>query len=216
MPPTLFTTPNRGLRYPSAANSGSDFAAGIADLAVDLDTPRVSALPTVGPSGSGPLIDGQECYFAPGTTGEVWHLRYSAASASTYKWEFIGGSPTYTDTGAGVASTGAGTPANVAQNFGPTHGIPLAGDYMVRHGSLIATTDTPNYAVYVSAYGSDGQGYAQELGVVTLYQAATLAVAQRRTLTAGSVIQRAITIDTASKACQVRDAWVEVTPVRVG
>jgi hypothetical protein len=36
--------------------------------------------------------DGDEVYYAAdATNGVIWHLRYRAASSSSYKWEFVGG-----------------------------------------------------------------------------------------------------------------------------
>lgn len=52
MPPTLATTTNNALRYPTSANNGTDFATGIADLASDIDgkwfSGTLAARPTAG------------------------------------------------------------------------------------------------------------------------------------------------------------------------
>lgn len=88
--------------------------------------PHVTSLP-VSP------IDGQECkYLADATNGIVWHLRYRAASASTYKWEYVGGSGLYTawsgDQSLTVDNAG-GTWRTYA--FLPSLSVPFAGDYTV-------------------------------------------------------------------------------------
>jgi hypothetical protein len=49
--------------------------------------PYVTSLPA-SPS------DGQEVFYAADATNNViWNLRYRSGSASTYKWEFVGGDP---------------------------------------------------------------------------------------------------------------------------
>lgn len=42
------------------------------------------------------------------TNGTVWRFRYNAGSASSYKWEFIGGSPLYTANNTGTSFNSAG------------------------------------------------------------------------------------------------------------
>jgi hypothetical protein len=84
-----------------------------------------AAIPTYETSLPSSPVDGQEIYYAAdATNGVIWHLRYRSASSSSYKWEFVGGSPTRTFTN----STGNGnvnwTFSNVVQP-----NIPLAGDY---------------------------------------------------------------------------------------
>jgi hypothetical protein len=87
----------------------------------------VSSLP-------GSPIDGQIIYYeANATDGIIWQLRYRSASASAYKWEFIGGSPLYKQfLYDGIASSGASyasfsTPVTVT--------TPLAGDYVYKFGA---------------------------------------------------------------------------------
>lgn len=101
--------------------------------------PEVSSLP------SSP-IDQQECiYVADATNGIKWHLRYRSASASSYKWEFIGGPPLYavvdTDQSTVSASYGDITTA------GPTVTAPLAGDFRLNFSaeSYNASVNTTNY-----------------------------------------------------------------------
>lgn len=76
-------------------------------------------------------VDGQEIYYAAdATNGVIWHLRYRAASSSSYKWEFVGGSP--------IERTAAGQnlPNNTSEwidatTVGPKYDVALAGDYLV-------------------------------------------------------------------------------------
>src|SRR4051812_22380129 len=71
---------------------------------VQINAPaRVTSLP-VSP------VDGQEVYYvADATNGVLWHLRYNAASASAYKWEFVGGSPLESSSASNAQTTGGGT-----------------------------------------------------------------------------------------------------------
>jgi hypothetical protein len=89
--------------------------------------PLVTALP-------GSPVDGQEVYYLQDATkGTIWHLRYRAASASSYKWETVGDAPamlsenvasgTRTSTGFGDLTGGGAA--------GPLVTVPLAGEYEV-------------------------------------------------------------------------------------
>lgn len=82
-------------------------------------------------------IDGQTIYFqADATNGVVWTLRYRSASASSYKWEYVGGPP-LTAGPTGHADPGQGSEATASTTFvdlttvGPSIVVPLAGDFMI-------------------------------------------------------------------------------------
>jgi hypothetical protein len=74
------------------------------------------------------------------TNGIMWVFRYRAASASAYKWEFVGGAPTYQriDTDQGTASA---TPVDLA-TVGPQFTLPRAGDYTCRFGAEVYNNTT--------------------------------------------------------------------------
>ena len=103
--------------------------------------PRVSgALPS-------PMYDGQEIvYVADAAAGVLWRLRYNAASASAYKWEFVGGSPLVDEqiadeNGSMNASTWGGVSGN-----DPQLAVPLAGDYDAQmHAKLINNTSACSF-----------------------------------------------------------------------
>jgi hypothetical protein len=114
-----------------------DIQGPLVDLATWLNTdlqPRVAAaVPTFVTSLPVSAVDGQEIYYqADATNGIVWHLRYNAGSASTYKWEFIGGSSLSADVPAqpGGETSASTTYADVA-TVGPQITVPLAGEYLV-------------------------------------------------------------------------------------
>jgi hypothetical protein len=82
--------------------------------------PRVTTLPS-SPS------DGQEVYYvASAANGVLWHLKYNAASASAYKWEFVGGSRWGSQDSTVVALNNASM-IELSPNISIT--LPLAGDY---------------------------------------------------------------------------------------
>lgn len=81
-------------------------------------------------------IDGQECYYlADATNGIIWHLRYRAASASAYKWEYVGGSPLFAEIATSEATASA-TYVGLTTP-GPQITPPLVGDYMVAIGAAM-------------------------------------------------------------------------------
>lgn len=73
--------------------------------------------------------DGFEVYFvASATNGVVWRLRYNSGSASSYKWEVVGGAPLHLRIDTDETFSGA-TAWVDATTAGPTITVPLAGDY---------------------------------------------------------------------------------------
>jgi len=126
------STPILTLPYPIPDDT-VDVPRDIQALATKLDgisslrPPLVSSLP-------GTPVDGQEIYYlADPTNGVIWHLRYRAASASPYKWEFVGGSELRAWVGTGDTTTSP-TLGNLVSTPGPTIFNPLVGDYLVRAG----------------------------------------------------------------------------------
>jgi hypothetical protein len=98
-------------------------AAGVVGTTGDFASRTVTSLP-------GAPVDGQEInYVADSANGIIWKLKYRAASASAYKWEFVGGSSldAYVDAGENYAGVGYGNAATV----GPSVTVPLAGNYDV-------------------------------------------------------------------------------------
>src|SRR4051812_17764974 len=91
---------------------------------------RIAAIPTLVSSLPVGPVDAQEIYYlADAANGVVWHLRYRAASASTYKWEFVGGAQLIDE----IATEESGTSGTYGAltTPGPSITVPLAGDYDV-------------------------------------------------------------------------------------
>jgi len=101
---------------------------------IGLLTPAPPSLVAALPSAP---VDRQEIYYqADATNGVIWHLRYRSASASSFKWEFIGGRPMI----ASVATREGGvigTTYGALTTAGPSITVPLAGDYIVRLGATV-------------------------------------------------------------------------------
>lgn len=75
--------------------------------------------------------DGDEVYLeVDATNGIYWHLRYRSASASAYKWEFLGGAPMTSEV-ATSESTSSASYTDLA-TAGPTVTVPRAGDYIIQ------------------------------------------------------------------------------------
>lgn len=86
--------------------------------------------------------DGDEIYFlADDTNGVMWHLRYRKASASIYKWEFIGGQALQTQANTTV-SMGTLSAFTDFSDALPTIVLPLSGDYDLEYGAELTHTGT--------------------------------------------------------------------------
>jgi hypothetical protein len=102
-----------------------DVSANFEQLMGLLQPSVVSSLPVL-------AVDGQEVFYqnaAMAEAGVVWHLKYRSASASTHKWEYVGGAAWLNEVAAeqGRASASYGDLATV----GPSIIVPLAGDYCI-------------------------------------------------------------------------------------
>lgn len=97
-------------------------------------------------------FDGQSIYFqsAPmAEAGVTWHLRYRAA-ASTYKWEFVGGSALSTP----VAGSLATASATYVASGGPALTLPLAGDYQIGFTTQLTNSNAKAYGLATVKLGA--------------------------------------------------------------
>jgi hypothetical protein len=168
---------------------------------------------TVSATPPGSPIDGDEWILPVDTTnGVMWRFRYRAASGSTYKWEFIGGSPLNSDVGASVNSTST-TYADLAGSTGPTVTVPRGGDYDVMWGVYM----------YNSTVGIGNLASPSWAGAVLLDSDAIIGQGQtpvsasrliRRTgMTASDVIK--IQYRVGGGTGTFANRWLRVTPYRV-
>lgn len=158
--------------------------------------------------------DGQEVYvLADSTNGVLWRFRYRAASASAYKWEFVGGPPL----SAAVAtqeSTASVAYVDLA-TVGPQIVLPLAGDFdvSVEARTFNNTGATQNYVSAGNPTGTDPT--AAILGTPAVN---TNTPTQRRLrmtgLASGSTVK--IQYRTTGGTATYGDRMLYVCPVRVG
>lgn len=105
-----------------------------------------SSAPSLVTSLPGSPTDGQEVYYQSTTAGTgdgtnsmadlgmAWHLRYRSGSASTYKWEFLGGPIHSCTTFGGTSSTATGF-FDLASGTTPSIVLARTGDYQVMIGA---------------------------------------------------------------------------------
>jgi len=209
------TTPIYGFPFPTPDDT-VDVPRDVQALAMSLDG-MSSLRPPLVTSLSGSPVDGQEVYYlADATAGVIWHLRYRAASGSTYKWELIGGSPVRNGDDATV-STGSTT--FVALTGGPAITVPLAGDYDIELSAWIQPPAAAAQLAIVSF--SVGAAAATDTDGLDVRNpaAGNLAVQTSRTVRktgiAASTTLTAMYRSSGATANFLR-RWMRIIPVRVG
>lgn len=166
--------------------------------------PVVSSLP------SSP-VDGQECnYLADATNGVVWHLIYRSASG---KWHMTGGP--------GLFSQVLSFPnLNQSAYFdwtGPAITVPLLGDYQVELGMRPYKVDGTKFSIWMSF--TVGATAASDTDAVQASHDQDTADSVMRTLTktavpAGSLLSSRMR--NSGGVWSVNNAWMRVTPIRIG
>lgn len=162
--------------------------------------------------------DGDEIYYvADAVNGVVWNLRYNASSASTFKWEFIGGSPLSQEilTSQTIAGGGGGNYQNLTTP-GPDVTVPEAGDYDIEYHVMVGGGDD---GVATKVSPKLGALSANDNDMVELSTTRTISTGRtiRRTLSPGDLVrlQYALATGSASGASYSRRSLF-VRPVRVG
>lgn len=193
----------------------ADIQGSFTDLKTFLNN-RIAAIPTLVSSLPVSPVDGQEIYYlADNAAGVEWHLRYRAASASAYKWEFVGGSPLFAYT----ASAAATALTTYQQLDGPAVTVPLAGDYVVA-----LHVDLYNSASGVAALASIKQNAAAasdvdaaQFATAAANQEATVAIERLMTATAAAwVFAVYYRTSNVSGTANFPRRSLSVRPVRVG
>jgi hypothetical protein len=159
--------------------------------------------------------DGAEAYLLVDTTaGIVWHLRYRAASASSFEWEFVGGNPMYNSMST-TSATITGTTYTLITL--PLINVPRSGEYRVRFGGAISISASGLTAAWT--VGGPGVGLAAadanalySQGAASSYDSASRSVVV--TLTGSGAIQLYGRNFGASNTT-ITNAWIELLPVRV-
>jgi hypothetical protein len=167
--------------------------------------PILSALP--GTPTDGQIIN----YLADATAGVVWRLRYRSASASTYKWEFLGG-PSLRAEVATQETIPSGTYGDIA-TVGPSVTVPLAGDYDIHHGARIGGPAFGEQSISVGGGTAiDAEGARVSVAATNEFNVARQV--RRAGITAASIIRAKYRSSSTSEYAAER--WLVVTPVRVG
>lgn len=156
-------------------------------------------------------------YAVDTTAGVFWAFRYRAASASPYKWEFLGGPPQKTI----LAGFNALTASGAYVNYGFGIVCARAGDYLFHYtGSLYLVSGTPA-SVYVNASkGSGSIVAAADVGMQllpTTGSSSIAAVAMNSvvpSVTAGQAVYEIILIGSGGNY-QMGNRALELAPVRI-
>jgi hypothetical protein len=113
-------------------------------------TGPTSATPPATPS------DGQLwVYPAAAASGVNWLFRYNAASASTYKWEFLGGPAIWAYLAADESSATVGAWTDLT-TVGPEIVCARAGDYLVSADANVYTSGVAATALYIGITSGAG------------------------------------------------------------
>jgi len=169
-------------------------------------------------------VDGQEIYYqADATNGIVWHFRYNAASASPYKWEWLGGSRLWAAIAAlaAIASAGGGW-SDLTGSVGPSITVPLAGDYDISAGA------TGTWAVSANAYHALGATVGGVSSYLDQYTEVSGSIFGGNQGLNGDMRATAVAANTLiklqyanpgagnSSTPNFSNRWLRVSPVRVG
>lgn len=176
---------------------------------MDQAYPTVTALP------ANPVNGMVVYYLADSTNGVVWPLKYRSASASTYKWECVGGPPLYAEVQT-AESTSSTSYTNLATT-GPSITVPLEGDYVVSTGCAVANGGAVlgafmSYAIGASAAADADGCFAQ---VATPGFDTSVSRARLKTGLAASTALVAKYKNSGAAAIQYTYRWMRVEPRRV-
>lgn len=158
--------------------------------------------------------DGMEAVLVDSTTNPTyqWRFRYNAGSTSAYKWEFVGGPPV-----SGWDTSTVNLPGSSGyQAAGPSLAVPRAGVYIARFHADVYSATVPalDRMRFEQTAGTQVPGTdTVDLATLLANYANFGSFNQRLTLAAGSVY--VAHSGASSIACNVRERWLELVPVRV-
>lgn len=164
-------------------------------------------------------VDGQEVYFlADATFGVIWHLKYRAASASAYKWEFVGGGDLRAEDNTSRTYQ-PGTGFNAVSGSPVAVTVPLGGDYVGEFHAYMENPTAGNYAGR-TAIRVGAAAAVDADGIVTLLFANSYQSIGRRVplegVAASTVLSLEHTNGVAATNLIVNRRNLFVRPVRVG
>jgi len=196
---------------PGTAVAGEVLTAAFWNEQVRDNMDTLVAAGTVLPSSPG---DGESFYYiADGTNGVVWHLRYRAAAAGSYKWEFVGGGILYSrDANARTTSS-----ATFQTTGSPSITLPLAGDYELvfgakRMGTNAAVANAFQLGLHVNSVNvANSEAQAATSG--TSFPAS---YTFRHTGATAAHVANVRYRSASSQSSTFEDMFLSVRPVRVG
>ncbi len=201
----------RGIVYSATAPSRTDV------IWVDTSVSGYDATVSVLPSSpyDGQIVDFQNATMA--TDGVVWRFKYRAASASSYKWEFIGGAIWQKEVA--TNQTTASTSYTDLATTGPSLDVPVAGEYIVAAGAWI-TNSTAVAGSGLMSYSGAGTTAADQQGPRAGTVTATAGAADAQVLTSRQHTLTVATITAKYRASagtfQFGQRSLSLLPVRVG
>lgn len=155
-------------------------------------------------------------YVADATLGIKWLFQYRAASASSYKWEFVGGSPLTAEV-SGSDETTTSSSYTTLTTAGPSLTVPLAGDYeVVIAANMYHNAGVPT-GIYMS-YDIGGTGAVDADGVKghnTGIASRNVYRARRKNALAASTALVAKYKSSPGVTSWFNDRWMSVRPFRV-
>lgn len=130
-----------GSRYLATDTLGLFYSDGTAWTLLAQGTPRISAAAFALAPWTTPYDNMKVALTVDATAGVYWTFQYNSGSASSYKWEFVGGPGLYAEI---LTSEGLTTATYSAlTTAGPAITLPRAGDYEVSIGAWLQN-NTPN------------------------------------------------------------------------
>jgi hypothetical protein len=206
------TTPTLALPYPEASDP-ADVPTDIHELATALDT--LVHKTTYGTTPPASPNDGDEWYLpADATNGVIWAFRYRSASASAYKWEFVGGAPMAAGP-SGSMTIATGTPTDLTG--GPTVTLPRAGDYVIDLGA-VAQANVAAAAYNITVYVFDGVAIGTGVSFTPVnaqFMGGTVSGLQVRTGLVAATLLKLQAAAQGGNSSLVSNGWIKVVPRRV-
>lgn len=206
------TTPVYALRYP-ASTDPADVPTDMSELALDVEgvfNRAASATPPASPA------DGQLwTMIADATAGVAWTFRYRAASASAYKWEFVGGPPLPGNVNAQETTTTTSSYVNLA-TVGPGITLTRPGVYSVSASAALnnsAADPLISFALGIGDYTSPVIEVLTSSGAAGYWSNPAVAGALITVATGNEIRMkyRKITAGTLT----VSSRWIQITPLRI-
>ncbi len=167
---------------------------------------------------SSPNDQDQFTYPADSTNGVSWEFKYASGSASTYKWQFVGGAPMFAAVATDETRSGSTAYGDLATT-GPSITLPRAGDYEVDWGATIYAdqNEIPRVAVKrgVTATSDNDAASAGNINGSAVV-APGISVARSIVMTgmsASDVVKLEYRCSAGTVNFQMR--WLKIRPVRI-